>query len=729
MATLCWASAAGAQPSFNESFFVAANADGASGEERQGLARCSRSFADILTQSQAYVERNAPEISSIVTSCMENVADPSSLQACDLAAASSSVDYIVMVDAVRTSGGWLFEARAVAPMQNATVWSGDALISDQSDIILAGRQGCRELGQNFLCTRNNTCAAATTAAAERSTLRLVHQLPVLATVRVDGVEIGDTSQREFALVPGTKRVEILAPGYAPFTQTVTLAAGQTLDLQNIQLAALPTTATLRASVAQADVFVNGQPAGRLQAGQPLQVPVPVGSSTLRVVAPGHQPWEVSLAAAQGTDIPLEVTLVPEGAPPQAAPESPMVAAPGPATPGDAQNDSLQPGAVRTGRLQAGDSTLNSGEFIHSYFYRAQAGERVTVYLESREFDPYLLARGPGDFQLDNDDIADGNLNAGLDIVFPSAGEYRIVATTYQPGETGAYTLRVMPFGWRPGGAGVAAPPVQQPPVQQPPVQQPQGGPETVGLSPNMVPRAQQFRGRAQNGTVNAQELRGDCRGWFTDSPAAILSPSQTMDFTVAAESAADTTLIIVGPHNAIFCDDDSGEGLNPLLQLRSAPAGLYRVYVGTYSQSAAADWVVTVDVGGGAQPPVQQGTSIGLSPGMVPRARSVTGNLRPGTVDARSLNRAGCVGWFDDNPVATLSVSQPMNFSVGALSGTDTALIILGPGDQSWCDDDSGEGLNPLVTLQRAPAGTYRVYLGTYNQGGSGSYTLNVEAR
>lgn len=101
-----------------------------------------------------------------------------------------------------------------------------------------------------------------------------------------------------------------------------------------------------------------------------------------------------------------------------------------------------------GALAAGDSTLQTGEFRDAYTRSFTPGAPIQIRLDSTEFDPYLIVTSPSGDQSDNDDYQ-GSRNAGVDISRAEAGDYRIVATSYEPGETGTYSLRF--------GAGAAIP--------------------------------------------------------------------------------------------------------------------------------------------------------------------------------------------------------------------------------------------------------------------------------
>lgn len=96
----------------------------------------------------------------------------------------------------------------------------------------------------------------------------------------------------------------------------------------------------------------------------------------------------------------------------------------------------------TGTLARGDRTLQTGEFVDQHTLQFRPGESVRLRLESSQFDTYLLVRSPSGRQQDNDDLVPGNTNSGIDIPSAEAGNYQVMVTSYRPGETGAYTLRV-----------------------------------------------------------------------------------------------------------------------------------------------------------------------------------------------------------------------------------------------------------------------------------------------
>ena len=61
-------------------------------------------------------------------------------------------------------------------------------------------------------------------------------------------------------------------------------------------------------------------------------------------------------------------------------------------------------------------------------------------MASVAFDPYVAINGPADFSDYNDDADETDRNALLSVRLPVAGTYRISATSFEPGERGAYSL-------------------------------------------------------------------------------------------------------------------------------------------------------------------------------------------------------------------------------------------------------------------------------------------------
>lgn len=92
------------------------------------------------------------------------------------------------------------------------------------------------------------------------------------------------------------------------------------------------------------------------------------------------------------------------------------------------------------RLGPGDMTGARGGYEDVYRVRVTGGRVIEVIVPSTDFDSYVRAVLPGNFEVENDDF-DG-LNAGFVTVVPNTGTMELaVSAVYGDGE-GAYTVRV-----------------------------------------------------------------------------------------------------------------------------------------------------------------------------------------------------------------------------------------------------------------------------------------------
>ncbi|HEX9952211.1 MAG TPA: hypothetical protein VGB53_10610 [Rubricoccaceae bacterium] len=154
--------------------------------------------------------------------------------------------------------------------------------------------------------------------------------------------------------------------------------------------------------------------------------------------------------------------------------------------------------TETGDLATGDRTLVSGELADSYSVRVKEGQWIKVDLNSTVFDPYIILRPPTGAASENDDAVPGD-RQHAQVVFRAteAGQIEIIATSFEPGESGAYTLvyevsDTQPQGVAPGGSTAAAPgsPSAAPDAVAPPGDP---GPD-AGVAPAPVPAPQDAPG-------------------------------------------------------------------------------------------------------------------------------------------------------------------------------------------------------------------------------------------
>ena len=96
-----------------------------------------------------------------------------------------------------------------------------------------------------------------------------------------------------------------------------------------------------------------------------------------------------------------------------------------------------------GVLTSGDDALDDGSLYDQHTFTGTSGQQISIYLESTDFDPYLILLDPQGKRIsENDDISRSNRNSRLFITLPTTGTYTIIANSYEPGKRGTYSLEV-----------------------------------------------------------------------------------------------------------------------------------------------------------------------------------------------------------------------------------------------------------------------------------------------
>ena len=106
-------------------------------------------------------------------------------------------------------------------------------------------------------------------------------------------------------------------------------------------------------------------------------------------------------------------------------------------------EALRIGEGSAGELAQGDERLGSGEFVDQYRFTGRRGQRVAIELGSAAFDTYLILVRPDGQQVDNDDRSDRDgTDSRIETAIAQDGEYRILVTSFRPGESGRYRLEL-----------------------------------------------------------------------------------------------------------------------------------------------------------------------------------------------------------------------------------------------------------------------------------------------
>lgn len=215
--------------------------------------------------------------------------------------------------------------------------------------------------------------------------------------------------------------------------------------------------------------------------------------------------------------------------------------------------------------------------------------------------------------------------------------------------------------------------------------------------------------------------------------------SGNSDLYFYVEGDTDTMLLVIDTGTQTLCDDDSHEGLNPLVHVPRAKAGTYGIFVGSYTAGAVSDatlFISSQNPGSSSGGESSGRPDLSLDPTYGRVSLSAPFSTDPHTVSISAggsvdVDISGCgYGYVARAPDYNLTYTgsgSSLYFFVR--SDEDTTLLINKP-DASWiCDDDSLGDSNPVVTIPNAPSGLYNIWVGTYSDGDLASATLLISSK
>jgi len=338
----------------------------------------------------------------------------------------------------------------------------------------------------------------------------------------------------------------------------------------------------------------------------------------------------------------------------------------------AQTLPISVGQTLSGSLttSSGRSVGCSGCFADLYQFSVTSSQTLNIVLASSAFDAFLRVLDSAGSTVATDDDGAGGSNARIYRTF-TAGTYRIEATSYASGLTGAYTLAL-------STVNVTVTPI------------------TVGTAATTV-----------NGNLSASSGSSvSCTGCYASSYGFTLSSALTVQIDLTS-TAFDTYLRVLDSNGVVVAaDDDSGDGSNSRIR-RSFAAGTYRIEASSYSTGSTGAFTLVVQV-----------VSVTVT-------QIAVGQTVNGTLSATSGRSAGCAGCYADLYQFTVSSAQPLIISLNS-TAFDAYLRVLDAGGATVAtDDDSGGGTNARISRTFA-AGTYRVEATSYSSAKAGAYTLSV---
>ncbi|MBD7940525.1 PPC domain-containing protein [Brevundimonas guildfordensis] len=333
------------------------------------------------------------------------------------------------------------------------------------------------------------------------------------------------------------------------------------------------------------------------------------------------------------------------------------------------------GRNASGRLGANSAEDDDGNRYDAYAFRASAGERVKIDLESDDFDALLrvgrIVNGAFVQMAENDD-GGSSLNARLVFTAPQDGEYLVRATSYDGSAQGTYRLAL------------------------------EQGPPAPPATPTAI-------GDETRGRLTADTATSD-----SGAPADLYRFSGRAGQRIAATLTADgfdTFLeLFDANHNSLASDDDGAGDLNSRLTHTLAEDGDYLIEARAFSSG---EGPYTLKIEEIAPPPPPSAIAFG---------QTVEGELT-------SSDATDDDGRLYDAFV--FSGTEGQRIQAVMRSGDFDAYLQLGQDDQDFnelaSDDDGlGQGTDARLIFTLPETGDYVLRARSWSRDAKGLYSLEL---
>ena len=332
----------------------------------------------------------------------------------------------------------------------------------------------------------------------------------------------------------------------------------------------------------------------------------------------------------------------------------------------------------------------SGELARFYSFTLETAAAVEIDLVSTEFDAWLALREGADAEgraLVQDDDGGQGTNSRIGTELP-AGTYTIEATSYGPGETGAFTLTVTAAGG--GGGGCAV--------------------DDLGALSGTVVRVGNLGGDCESPNYSGRLARYYSFTLGQAGPVEIDLFSTAFDTFLTLREGTD----VEGP--LVATDDDGGQGTNSRIGTELS-AGTYTVEATSYATGVTGGFTLRVTAAGGGSGGCAV-DDLGALSGTATRG----GNLGN---DCVSPNYSGRLARY-----YSFTLGQAGSVEIDLVSSVFDAFLALREGTDVEgrlvaTDDDGGQATNSRISTALS-AGTYTIEATSNATGVTGAFSLTV---
>jgi len=347
-------------------------------------------------------------------------------------------------------------------------------------------------------------------------------------------------------------------------------------------------------------------------------------------------------------------------------------------PAPAPASAIEIGATVQGELTASDGKSESGRAADAYRFQGREGQRIRIDMSSSDFDTYMQLFDDNRLSLaeDDDGGAEGT-DSRVTFTLPSTGAYIVEARAFSE-DTGRYALTISE------------------------------------IEPEKAPEALAFGATVQGEIAEVDSTDGEDRGF----DAYVFTGRDGQRVQAIMRSGDFDTFVQIGRPGAEFealaSDDDGlGEGTDSRLSYTLPEDGDYVLRALPFVAKGKGLYSIEL-IDRGPQP----------QPGSLLVGATARGTLSEAdaTAEDNSFYDAYRVTLKEDEKLLITLVSNEVDsFVVVGREKDDATFEVMGS------DDDSLSDTHAKLEWTAPADGTYEIRAGTFQQGQTGAYALNVE--
>lgn len=239
---------------------------------------------------------------------------------------------------------------------------------------------------------------------------------------------------------------------------------------------------------------------------------------------------------------------------------------------DAQKLDIETAVEVDGTLDGDSKTLPVDDSYYDlYSFEGKEGQQLTIEMMGSEIDPYLILLSSSNREIAQDDDSGGDRNAKIVITLPENDTYKLLANSYEAGQSGDYKLRIVASSSSPSSSSSSSP-----------------------LLRSLFDNQRSILN--EEGTLDSSDSVLESDGSLYDEYTFEGRKGQQVSIRLES-SDFDPYVAVFGPNGSLVGenDDTSESNNNSFLRVVLPEDGSYRILVNAYDSKGRGDYLLRVD--------------------------------------------------------------------------------------------------------------------------------------